>query len=295
MAQHKLFCVPGTWEAVTAAEEFGRIEPRTEIGMLTGVTDLLDRRVFEVVYLNYSIALGPLAGGGDALLDVLGQPSYRAARDMGVTELVRLIREHRGGFGILGYGQGGAVASLVGRELVSGGLRDRLPQCHWLHTFASPHRGAGHTFPLGNQLAGQGISGDPCTDTGPIDWFDYCLPGDLYGDAGLADTYLARAYGLAIDRPLVDPFAMIAGCSDSLLRGRLRDVVAGLGEDPAVVVGKAGITAATLATFLQHYPHDKYAVREILPGTTALRHSANHLNFWGPRVDADHPTAVARA
>lgn len=55
------------------------------------------------------------------------------------------------------------------------------------------------------------------------------------------------------------------------------------------------ITAATLATFLQHYPHDKYAVREILPGTTALRHSANHLNFWGPRVDADHPTAVARA
>ncbi|MBB5911990.1 hypothetical protein BJY24_000857 [Nocardia transvalensis] len=295
MAQHKLFCIPGTWEAVTAAEEFGRIEPRTEIGMLTGVTDLLDRRVFEVVYLNYPSNFGPVAGGGDSLLDTLGRPSYRVARDLGVSELVRLIREHRGGFGILGYGQGAAVASLVGRELVSGTLRDRMRDCHWLHTFASPHRGPGHTFPLGNQLAGQGISGDPITDTGTVDWFDYCLPGDVYGDADLADTYLARAYELAIELPLRDPFATIAECSDSLLRGRLRDVIAELGEEPALVVGKAGITAATLATVLQNYPHDKYAVREILPGTSALRHSANHLNFWGPRVEADEDLTVTPA
>ncbi|WP_024799585.1 hypothetical protein [Nocardia sp. BMG51109] len=292
MAQHRLFCIPGTWEAVTTAEEFGRIEPRTEIGMLTGVTDLLDRRVFDVVYLNYPAGFGPLTGGGEGLLELLGQPSYRAARDMAVAELIRLIHEHPGGFGILGYGQGAAVASLVGRELVSGSLRDRMRDCHWLHTIASPHRAGGRTFPLGNQLAGQGISGDPVTDTGSIDWFDYCLPGDIHGDADLTDTYLARAYHLAVEQPLVDPFVMIAGCTDSLLRGRLRDVIAALGEDPALVVGKAGITAATLATFLQNHPHDKYAVREVLPGTTALRHSANHLNFWGPRVGSAEHLAV---
>ncbi|WP_280382258.1 hypothetical protein [Nocardia wallacei] len=295
MAQHKLFCIPGTWEAVTAAEEFGRIEPRTEIGMLTGVTDLLDRRVFDVVYLNYPGSAGPVSGGGDGLLEALGHPSHREVRDMGVAELVRLIREHPGGFGILGYGQGAAVAALVGRELVSGSLRERMPDCHWLHTFASPHRAPGHTFPLGNQLAGQGISGDPIDDTGRIDWFDYCLPGDLYGDADMADTYLPLAYELALELPLVDPFAMIAGCTDSLLRGQLRDVIAELGEHPALVVGKAGITAATLATFLQQYPHDKYAVREILPGATALRHSANHLNFWGPRVETGEQLTVTTA
>ena len=30
--------------------------------------------------------------------------------------------------------------------------------------------------------------------------------------------------------------------------------------------------------------HDKYGVWDIIPGWTALRHSANHLNFWGPRL-----------
>lgn len=33
---------------------------------------------------------------------------------------------------------------------------------------------------------------------------------------------------------------------------------------------------------------DKYGVADIIPGWTALRHSANHLNFWGPRL----PTTI---
>jgi hypothetical protein len=40
--------------------------------------------------------------------------------------------------------------------------------------------------------------------------------------------------------------------------------------------------------FLRDFPHDKYGIREIIPGWTALRHSANHLNFWGPRL----PTTI---
>ncbi|MCM6776317.1 PE-PPE domain-containing protein [Nocardia sp. CDC159] len=284
MAQHKLFCVPGTWEAVAAAERLGRIEPGSEIGMLTGVTDLLDHTVFDVVYVNYPASFGPIPGGGEGVLAALGRPSYRASRDMGIAELIRLIRAHEGSFGILGYSQGGAVASLVGRELVSGSLRDRAGDCRWLHAFASPHRAPGRTFPLGNQLVGQGISGDPVVDTGAIDWFDYCLPGDSYGDADPSNTYLRLGYELAIDLSLVDPFTMIAGIADSLLSGRLRDAIAELGEDPLRMIHKVAVTAATVVTFLQGFPHDKYGVREIVPGLTALRHSANHLNFWGPRA-----------
>ncbi|MBF6326938.1 PE-PPE domain-containing protein [Nocardia transvalensis] len=296
MAQHKLFCIPGTWEAVAAAERHGGIDPGTEIGMLTGVTDLLDRAVFDVVYVNYPASFGPVPCGGASLLNALGRPSYRQSRDMGVAEVVRLIRAHRGSFGILGYSQGGAVASLVGRKLVSGELRDRLPDCRWLHTFASPHRTPGHTFPLGNQLVGQGISGDSVSGFGSIDWFDYCLPGDIYGDADLRDTYLHLGHDLAIELSLVDPYTMISRIADSLLFGRLRDAILELGEDPLQMVRKVAITTATLVTFLQTFPHDKYGVREIVPGLTALRHSANHLNFWGPRTilceDAHPPVAA---
>ena len=38
MAKHKLFCVPGTWEAVAAADGGpGGITPGAEIGMLRGI------------------------------------------------------------------------------------------------------------------------------------------------------------------------------------------------------------------------------------------------------------------
>jgi len=75
MAKHKLFCVPGTWEAVAAANgDPGGITPGAEIGLLRGITDFLNRNV-------------------------------------------------------LGCSQGGAVVSLVGRELVSGSLTARQRDC----------------------------------------------------------------------------------------------------------------------------------------------------------------------
>ena len=95
-----------------------------------------------------------------------------------------------------------AVVSLVGRELVSGSLRQRQRDCLWVHAVASPHRGFRRTFHLGNQLAGEGISGDDITNTGSIDWFDDCLPGDLYGDANLRGTYLRLGYELGIELTL---------------------------------------------------------------------------------------------
>ena len=222
----------------------GGVTPDAEIGMLRGVTDFLNRTVFDVVYVNYPASFGPIPGGGQDLLDALGNPSYERSRDMGIAEVIRLIRAHLGTFGLLGYSQGAAVVSLVGRELVSGSLRQRQWDCLWVHAVASPHRGFRRTFHLGNQLAGEGISGDNITNTGSIDWFDYCQPGDIYGDANLRGTYLRLGYELAI--------------------------------------AKTATTAGSLALFLWNNPHVQYGTRDIIPGRTALAH-ANHLNFWGPR------------
>lgn len=279
MARHTLFCVPGTWEAVAAADRMpGAMTPTAEIGMLKGVTDLLDRRVFDVVYVKYPASFGPVPGGGQSLLEALGNPSYLVSRDMGFAELKRLIAAHRGTFGLLGYSQGAAVVSLVGRELVSGSLTSRQRDCLWVHSIASPHRCRGRTFHLGNQLAYEGISGDNQTITGTIDWFDYCLPGDIYGNADIRGTYLKQGYDLVTPLSLVDPFTMISQIAENLV-GWLET-----GELGPVSIYRAVKTGFDLGTFLRDFPHDKYGVWDIIPGWTALRHSANHLNFWGPRL-----------
>ncbi|WP_102142579.1 PE-PPE domain-containing protein [Mycobacterium hubeiense] len=277
MARHRLFCVPGTWEAVAAANG-GPITPAAEIGMLKGITDVLDRTVFDIVYVNYPASFGPIPGGGQDLLDALGNPSYLKSRDMGVAEVKRLIGEHRGSFGLLGYSQGAAVVSLVGRELVSGSLTARQRDCRWVHAIGSPHRGRGRTFHLGNQLAYQGISGDNITMAGTIDWFDYCLPGDIYGNADIFGTYLKQGYDLVTPLSLVDPFSMIATIAMNIARW------AQTGELGPVSLFRLVKTGFDLGVFLRDFPHDKYAVTDIIPGRTALQHSANHLNFWGPRV-----------
>jgi hypothetical protein len=69
MAKHRLFCVPGTWEVVEAANSRPEITPAAEVGMLTGVTNLLDRRVFDILYVNYPASLGPIPGPGRNVLD----------------------------------------------------------------------------------------------------------------------------------------------------------------------------------------------------------------------------------
>ncbi|HET6732997.1 hypothetical protein [Mycobacterium sp.] len=278
MAKHKLFCVPGTWEVVEAADNRAEITPTAEVGMLTGITNLLDRRVFDVVYVDYPASFGPIPGPGQNLLDALGDPSYIDSRDMGVAEVKRLIGEHEGSFGLLGYSQGGAVVSLVGRELVSGSLTSRQADCRWLHAIASPHRGRGRTFHLGNQLAYEGISGDNIRNTGTIDWFDYCLPGDIYGDADIFGTYLKQGYDLVTPLSLADPFTMIARIAANIARWLQT------GELGPPDIFRAIKTGFDLGVFLRDNPHDKYGVWQIIPGWTALQHSANHLNFWGARL-----------
>jgi hypothetical protein len=285
MAKHKLFAIPGTWEAVAAANgNPAGITPNEPVGVLTGITDQLNTMVFDVQYVNYPESFGPVPGGGESLLAALGNPSYVASRDMGIAEVIRLISEYQGTFGLLGFSQGGAIASLVGRELVSGLLKDRLSDCLWVHAIASPHRGIGHTFYMGNKLSGQGISGDNITEFGTIDWSDFCLPGDIYGNADLPDTYLQVAYQLAIELSLSDPVATIEGIAESLVYGALGKAIAQLGDNPLLAISKTALTAADIAAFLITNPHAQYGVLDIIPGSTALDWSAGYLNYWGPRL-----------
>ena len=81
---------------------------------------------------------------------------------------------------------------------------------------------------------------------------------------------------------LMDPFAMIAQIAANLA-GWLQS-----GELGPLSIFRAVKTGFDLGVFLRDYPHDKYGVWDIIPGWTALRHSANHLNFWGPRL----PTSI---
>ena len=130
-------------------------------------------------------------------------------------------------------------------------------------------------------LPEKGFPGTTSPNTGSIDWFDYCQPGDIYGDANLRGTYLRLGYELGIELTLSDPIAMIAGIAESLIRGELRRAIIELGEAPAVAIAKTATTAGSLALFLWDNPHVQYG--DIIPGRTVLAHSANHLNFWGGR------------
>ena len=60
------------------------------------------------------------------------------------------------------------------------------------------------------------------------------------------------------------------------------------GELGPLSIFRAVKTGFDLGVFLRDNPHDKYGVWDIIPGWTALRHSTNHLNFWGPRL----PTTI---
>lgn len=279
MANKTIYAIPGTWEIGPGNY------PDSPIGMLKGVTDLLNRSIFDVQHVNYPARFGPIANNGEPPLSQLGSPSYADSVQMGVDEVVRLIESKPGKFGVIGYSQGGAVASQVGREVMSGRLAHRKSDCLWLHTFASPHRRAGHTFHLGNPLAYGGIiASDPIggfgyPGTSPIDWFDYGLPDDIYVNAN-PDSYLEAGYEAVREMSLADPLGWGQAVLESITTGELGEMFADI-TDPVTFARKVANTAVAVARFGDS--HVRYGIDEVVPGQTALEHSANHLNFWGAR------------
>ncbi|MFW0790108.1 PE-PPE domain-containing protein [Gordonia sp. CPCC 205333] len=285
MAPKTIFAVPGTWEIGPGNY------PNTPIGMMKKLTDLLNRSVFDVQHVNYPARFGPIAANGEPPLSQLGSPSYAQSVQMGVDEVIRLIKLMPAGrkFGVVGYSQGGAVASRVGEALLTDPtLAGRKNDCFWIHTFASPHRAQGRTFHQGNTLAGRGISGQPIGGFGApglpatLDWFDYCLPDDMYGNA-IEDSYLVAGYEVVKDMSLIDPVAWAAAVGTAITNGEVAEAMTDLNTDPLTFARKVYNTVDALNRFTSSGVHGRYAIDQIIPGKTAIAHSANHLNYWGPR------------
>lgn len=269
MNQPVLFVVPGTWE------------PDNDTGMLGGVTRLLRPGAFDVRWIDYPRSFGMVPGRtGEPVWGSLGDPSYVRSRELGKTALENAIRSIPGRrFGLLGYSQGGAIVSLVGRDLVSGALRDRARDCRWLHAFASPHRGLGRAFPGGPTLIpDQGISGDNIEDTGHIEWWDFCLPGDLYGASDLDGTYLEQVYGGAIELSVASPGDMLGMVAATAAAVEKVAAIAIEKDGPVESARKVANTVDALVRFQRTFPHARYGLDPIAGGQTALAISADHLN-----------------
>lgn len=283
MASKTLFVVPGTWE-IQAGHA-----PNTPIGMMKNVTNLINPATFDVVYVNYPASFGPIANNGQPPLSQLGSPSYEQSVQMGVDEVIRLIGLMPAGrkFGVIGYSQGGAVAARVGVEAKTGGRLDsRKNEFLWLHTFGAPHRPQGKTFHLGNSLSGHGISGEPLGGfqstaiPSTLDWFDYCLTNDIYGNAPV-QSYCVGGYELVKDMTLTDPSGWAASIGTALTNGEIPEAVNDMNTNPLLFAQKSWNTGDAINRF--GTSHTRYHLDNIVTGKTATAHSANHLNYWGTR------------
>lgn len=286
MANKTLFAIPGTWEI--GVGNF----PDTPIGMMKGVTDLINRTTFDVQHVNYPASFGPIAGNGQPPLSQLGNPSYADSVQMGVDEVIRLIQLMPAGrkFGIIGYSQGGAIAAQVGERLMNDpALAGRKDDCYWLHTFGGPHRPIGRTFHNGNNwLLWGGIAGDPIGGFGApglpagLDWFDYCLPKDMFGDAN-PESYCTAGYQAVNDMSLSDPLGWAQSLLTSAINGEIAEAAQDAATDPVLFAQKIANTAWCVNEHINSNAHTRYGIDHIVPGWTAIRHSANHLNYWGVR------------
>lgn len=284
MAPKTLFFIPGTWEIQAGNTH------NTPIGMLKGISNLINTANFDIVYVNYPASFGPIANNGQPPLSQLGSPSYADSVAMGVTELTSLINALPAGrkFGIVGYSQGAAVAAQTAQKLITD-VNPKRNDCYWVHTVGGPHRPIGKTFHNGNNwLLWGGISGQPIGGfqaaglPSGMDWFDYCLPKDMFGDAD-PDSYLTAGYEAVQDMSLTDPIGWAASVLTALNNGEIAEAVNDLNTDPVTFARKAQHTAWCVNEHLNSNAHTNYGITNIIPNWTALKHSANHLNYWGPR------------
>ncbi|AKJ72264.1 PE-PPE domain-containing protein [Gordonia malaquae] len=281
MAKHTAYIIPGTWEIGPGHY------PNTPIGMLKGVSDRLNRTIWNVQHVNYPARFGPIANNGEPPLSQLGSPSYAQSVDMGVDEVVRLIESKPGTFAVLGYSQGGAIASRIGQELLTGRLAHRKNDCLWLHTFASPHRDTDSSIP-GVALTGEGISGEPLGGfringvPDALDWFDYGLPNDIYVNAPV-NSYCRAGYELVKDMSLIDPIGWATAIGLSITNGEVAEANNDLATNPLVFAAKVATTIDAVNKFGNSHTDYGNTSKRVFNGKTAVEHSAFHLNYWGAR------------
>ncbi|GAA1089842.1 PE-PPE domain-containing protein [Tsukamurella strandjordii] len=283
---HLAIAVPGTWEGDIAWNSGVIPGPRKAVGLLKLVTDNLNRATWDVIYCNYPGSFGPVAGGGTPPFDAITRPSYAESVQIGVNDVIGIINNNPGRkFALLGYSQGGEVISRVAERILRGDMQHRKNDILFGHTFGNPCRGYQRTFDKGAIQPGSGISKFNLHDTGPIDWFDYVNPGDMYSSVMHPDSYIDEVYEpathLGINPTEIAQF-IVTGLNDqSIVQKIIRDGI----SDPlgTAVRLAASVTQAAIFFGQGTGPHISYHTAPIIGNLTAIQHSTNHLNYWGAR------------
>lgn len=179
----------------------------------------------------------------------IDSPSYRESVSIAVEWAVAWILAHPNRTILLaGYSQGAEAASRVYQEFIDGRLQHLRKNYVAGFTFGNPCRQKGHTFYLGKDPGGSGISSFNLSNMGN-EWADYAQPGDIYTTkpGGLVGENMQDVYELAIDLQLNDPVVFFQSFIRNLLGllnnlGGLKTIapiLSGLGAGPGGLVAGA--------------------------------------------------------
>lgn len=167
-------------------------------------------------------------------------PSYRESVAIAVEWAVAWILAHPNRtFMLAGYSQGAEAASRVYQEMIDGRLQHLRKNYVGGFTIGNPCRQKGHTFYMGKDPGGSGISSFNLSNMGN-EWADYAQPGDIYTTkpGGLVGENMQDVYELAIDLQLNDPVVFFQSFIRNLLE--LLNNLGGLKTVAPIIGGLTG-------------------------------------------------------
>ncbi|MBE5440212.1 hypothetical protein [Mycobacteroides abscessus] len=218
-------------------------------------------------------------------------------------------------FGIAAYSLGAIGAVVFAREFMPGGRLEKY-RSNFLFgvTIGNPARTRGHTFYLGEDPGGEGISDIRLPD-GMFgwEWADLVQTGDLYGNV-LGNPLVVKvcrdAYAIVMTQQLHDPLRLIFDMLPLLLQIVADSVNWPLSIPRTVTSAVLGLfasllpmlpvsndkTAAAVAAASQGIgfalaqpptaPHITYEFAEVWPGMTYFDLAVQHVNDWAARTPA---------
>lgn len=218
-------------------------------------------------------------------------------------------------FGIAAYSLGAIGAVVFAREFMPGGRLEKY-RSNFLFgvTIGNPARTRGHTFYLGEDPGGEGISDIRLPD-GMFgwEWADLVQTGDLYGNV-LGNPLVVKvcrdAYAIVMTQQLHDPLRLIFDMLPLLLQIVADSVNVPLSIPRTLTSAFLGLfatflpflpvdndkTAAAVAAARQGIefvltqpptaPHITYEFAEVWPGMTYFDLAVQHVNDWASRTPA---------
>lgn len=218
-------------------------------------------------------------------------------------------------FGVAAYSLGAIGAVLFAREFAPGGRLEKYRDNFLFGvTFGSPAHARGHTFYLGEDPGGEGIS-DIRLPEGMFgwEWADLVQVGDLYANV-LGNPLVVKvcrdAYAIVMTQQLHNPLRLIFDMLPLLLQIVADSVNWPLSIPRTVTSAFLGLfasllpmlpvsndkTAAAVAAASQGIgfalakpptaPHITYEFAEVWPGMTYFDLAVQHVNDWASRTPA---------